>query len=655
MQLTKLEIRNYRLLVNADLDIDKDTTLIVGRNNSAKTSCMDFLYRIISGNSIGYDDYPLSKRESAVICLTRFIKGECTYEQFCVEFPKPSMKFFIDYSHESNDDNLGALSPFIIDVDESINEAIIFAEYRVKISESELKKMFDDILVLNADEVITCDENIIKERFKTSFPKTLSLAIEAINPSNPLDTQIKSQQELIEMFPFYIIRAERDLDETGNTNKSSLQAVITNYFCVDTSTLDPTIASKINDLRSTVEKANHDIQKSTDTILSNLVDEAIGFGYPNAEELQLGVSTNIAINNQIQDNSKLTYIQTGSKEELPSDHNGLGYKNLIKIQFQLAQFAEIIKQGNSACIPLLFIEEPESHMHPQMQQTFITYLESFLNKISNIHIQVFITSHSSYIANTIEFSKIRYAQRTTNGVIYKNLNSFTQTDPANVDFIKKYLTINRCDLFFADKAIFIEGASERLLLPDMIKKCENIGLFDSREYKLSSQYYALIEVGGAYAHRFIPFVEFLDIPSLIITDIDSIKNRKEIIVSLGTTTSNGTIKYWIKRVKGWGASKKISLSNIQHMKDGNKTINRIHLEFQTAENGLCGRSLEEAIRNVNRSIYGLTSTATEDELTFKEKSKTEFALNLIFDNSNYNIPKYIKDGLIWLNNQKVLS
>ena len=43
MQLTKIDIRNYRLLVNADLNVDKDTTLIVGRNNSAKTSCMELV------------------------------------------------------------------------------------------------------------------------------------------------------------------------------------------------------------------------------------------------------------------------------------------------------------------------------------------------------------------------------------------------------------------------------------------------------------------------------------------------------------------------------------------------------------------------------------------------------------------------------------
>lgn len=83
-------------------------------------------------------------------------------------------------------------------------------------------------------------------------------------------------------------------------------------------------------------------------------------------------------------------------------------------------------------------------------------------------------------------------------------------------------TVAKCDLFFADKAIFVEGASERLLLPDMIEKCEATGVFGSGKYPLSAQYYALIEIGGAYAHKFIPFIEFLGVPCLILTDLDSV-------------------------------------------------------------------------------------------------------------------------------------
>lgn len=266
-----------------------------------------------------------------------------------------------------------------------------------------------------------------------------------------------------------------------------------------------------------------------------------------------------------------------------------------------------------------------------------------------------MTSHSAHIANTIDFSKIRYAQKTTTGVEYKNLHTFAQDNPTNMDFIKKYLTLSRCDLFFADKIIFIEGASERLLLPDMIEKCEKEGLFNSQKYKLPAQYYALIEIGGAYAYKFIPFVNFLGIPCLILTDIDSmIDGRTKSVVSKGKTTSNVTIKWWMRKLKNISEKDKISLTDIIALKDDEKTMDKCHLEFQTEEQGLCGRSLEEAIRNVNRTHYGLSATPSEAEIEFDEKSKTDFALKLIYDNPNYTIPQYIKNGLMWLNDQKVL-
>lgn len=60
----------------------------------------------------------------------------------------------------------------------------------------------------------------------------------------------------------------------------------------------------------------------------------------------------------------------------------------------------------------------------------------------------------------------------------------------------------------------------------MIDKCAKAGNFDSQEYKLPAQYYALVEIGGAYAYKFIPFAEFLGIPCLILTDLDSVSGQK---------------------------------------------------------------------------------------------------------------------------------
>lgn len=560
---------------------------------------------------------------------------------------------FLTYSLDAPEDNLGALSPFIIDVDVDTTTALIRAEYKLKADEKSIRKILEPSYYVNG---IFSPDDDVHNAIISSFHKLFEMTIYAINPKNAEDKQIKKQKELSELFPFHIIQAERRLGEDG-TQDNSLSSLISDFFDMSEDELDPSVSEKVKELRVIVETANKKVQQQSDSILSALVSNAVGFGYPNGEELQLGVTTQLNIDDQIKNQTQLSYTAGTSNERLPSTYNGLGYKNLIKMEFLLAAFAKKVEKCGDACIPLLFIEEPESHMHPQMQHAFAEYLEAFLAKITSIGIQTLLTSHSAHIANTMVFSKIRYAQKTKTGVIYKNLNTFAEENSSNIDFIRKYLTITKCDLFFADKAIFVEGASERLLLPDMIDKCAKAGNFDSQEYKLPAQYYALVEIGGAYAYKFIPFAEFLGIPCLILTDLDSVSGQKgangriyysSVPVSRGETTSNETLKWWVRKKKEIPEddNTQIALTDITSMSPADKTRCRCHIEFQTTENGLCGHSLEEAIRNVNRTYYGLGDTPTEDDLEFSGKKKTDFALNLICECEDYKFSPlcYIKPG-----------
>lgn len=656
MQLSKIRIRNYRLLIDAQLDVDAKTTLIVGRNNTAKTSFSSCINTVLKGNGFSYNDYPLSKRESLHSLFIQFMEKKLSYEELCKKIETISIEFVVDYSLDDSDAKLGALSPFIIDVDVDTTIALISVEYQLKTDEKKLWELFEDSCYSEGKFNPQTEE--VHNILVSNFTKLFGLTIYAVNPKNFQDWQVKNHRELEDLFPYYPIPAERILGEDGTQKNESLSSLITEYFSLNEEDLTPDIAEKVKELRSVVDSASKDVQRESDQILSELVNKSIGFGYPNLEELQLGVITELKIDDQIKNQTKLSYSTGTGGESLPSSHNGLGYKNLIKMEFLLAAFARDVKNKGEACIPLLFIEEPESHMHPQMQHAFAEHLENFLAKISTIHIQTFLTTHSAYIANTMDFSKIRYAQKSKSGVIYKNLDVFAKENADNMDFIKKYLTLSRCDLFFADKIIFVEGASERLLLPDMIEKCEKEKLFDSEKYKLPAQYYVLIEIGGAYAYKFIPFADFLGLPCLILTDIDSmIDGRTKATVSEGKTTSNATIKWWIRKIKGipQNSKDKVSLTDIISATDAEKTIGKCHLEYQTTENGICGRTLEEAVMNVNRSHYGLVEPIVEKDLEFTEKSKTDFALNLICNNPNYSIPQYIKNGLIWLNKQRVLE
>lgn len=117
MLLSKITINNFRLIVNAELDVHRNITLIVGRNNTAKTSCMSILEKVVKNKVLSYNDYPLQRRKYAFILLAQFMRKKITYEQLCKRLPLTSIEFLIDYSLDDAEDNLGALSPFIIDVD----------------------------------------------------------------------------------------------------------------------------------------------------------------------------------------------------------------------------------------------------------------------------------------------------------------------------------------------------------------------------------------------------------------------------------------------------------------------------------------------------------------------------------------------------------
>lgn len=650
MHIKRIEIKNFRLLKNVSIELEKDSTLIVGKNNSGKTSFMDLLENIISNKPIQFYDYPTDERIKLYKSVKEFLKNEITFETLKNSILLPNVRIWIDYSLENENEILGALSPFIVDIDENISDVIIEVEYKIIITEENFKSLFENTDFEKTDDFV---QKVLEENYRDLY----KLNIYSIQPRNEREKEKIDFSNFQELFPFYKVSAERALDESEDTKKSPLGALMTSIFQkeLDGSLVD--IEKDIEELKEKCKNIKNQSQETINDLLSKIVEKSLVFGYPSSDELQLTARTNIDLEKQIQTSANLFYkTNNDDKEILPDKYNGLGYKNLIKIVFKLTEFSVLLKEKKIVSIPVVYIEEPEAHMHPQMQQSFIEYIDKFCSSLETKNIQVIITSHSSHILNSAEFSKIRYIKKSKNSIEIKNLNGFYQDSDIEDDtksFLKKYLTLNKCDLFFCDKVILIEGTAERLLIPDMIQKLTDNGLLKG-DIPLASQYYSLIEVGGAYAYKFIPLLNFLKIPSLIITDLDSVSDDGiKCLVSKGKKTSNATIKYWFKNI----LRKEISnFNDIVLLQDYDKTRGLLHIEYQIEENGLCGRSLEESLKNANRELYGLDSKITEEKLEYtpsKDGSKTDFALNLLFDEKKnaYNVPEYIKNGLVWLNEQ----
>ncbi len=109
--------------------------------------------------------------------------------------------------------------------------------------------------------------------------------------------------------------------------------------------------------------------------------------------------------------------------------------------------------------------------------------------------------------------------------------------PSDLKFLIQYLQLPKCDLFFADKAILFEGTVERIVLPLFINKSAPL---------LNEQYVCSIEIGGTYMYIFKELLEFLELKTLIITDIDAVNpndDGKKVQVETGREyeTSNQTL------------------------------------------------------------------------------------------------------------------
>jgi predicted ATP-dependent endonuclease of OLD family len=462
------------------------------------------------------------------------------------------------------------------------------------------------------------------------------------------------------------INAQRGLDDVTNKDQDVLGKVLEGLF---KSARSDSANEKDQGVAKQLENAVQGIQTTLDTGFNVQLQELLPafnlFGYPGFADPALRTETTLDVERLLSNHTKVHYAGINGIN-LPEAYNGLGARNLIFILLKLLEFYKaFLVQKTAPGVHLVFIEEPEVHLHPQMQEVFITQLSLIAAEFSKTigkgrkwPVQFVVTTHSSHIANKAEFAAMRYFHVKGDGGAVnlrstgiKNLRTgLGGTPPENLDFLHKYMTPTRCDLLFADKVVLIEGTSERLLLPKMIEVLEQA---EPNAPRLSSQYVSVVEVGGAYAHLFFPLVKFLELPTLVITDTDATKQetnakgRKVNVackVSVGDSTSNACIKDWFKPAK-------VTPAGLIAKTDADKTagILRLAYEVPEADGAPCGRSFEGAFILANYAMFGLAAPS-EDEAweKVKEEEKSDFALKYAIKEVGWKIPRYITDGLRWL-------
>lgn len=640
MKISKVEIKNFRLLKDVRLDLEDELSLVIGKNNCGKTSLLLLLDRFLGKGaaSFAYEDLNLDIGRA----LTDWIASADAAQN------KPKdvdiqMLLFIKY--DENDDLSHIGDTILMDLDPNNSTIVLSFEYGV--DDAALDRIREDFIrenkrrqeaEINSIYAIDflCREHgkYFKIRRK-SVLFDLEKGVPVFQRYTDLD---KEKIKLDRILRFKAIGARRDVSNKESDKTLSAQSAGEYDRIVSTNGE----IKEVERFKDSLVKADRDLDGVYSELFEGVLKDVAQFGGVHRDESQIKIVSSLRSSRLLKDNTVVKYASGHDGHDLPENHNGLGYLNLISMIFELRGVLQDFAGTTEvppANINLLFVEEPEAHTHPQLQYVFIKNIKELLKRSSNpagrcaFNLQTVLSTHSPHIVSESSFDDIKYLRRNGGEVQALNLKDLEgkySDELSWFKFLKQYLTVHRSELFFADKAIFVEGDTERVLMPAMITKADQECLVqelqsgDDRNLPLQSQNVSIVEVGN-YFKTFEKFVQFIGLKCLVITDLDGKNADGPCKTEDAISTSNGTFSLFFSDPEGTPKTfdrlrdltyddRVFSSQDGQWKADINGTM---RIAFQTQETNKQGvqyhaRSFEDAFLHVNYELFS-SSCMTEDE------------------------------------------
>lgn len=477
-------------------EINERTTLVVGQNNTGKTTLAKFLEIVSNLEPLKLSDIN-NKYLAEIVNLIIEIKekGDITPKNL----PIVGGILHIDIADE-RDDLIHNLQGFL---NLKNNDFV-----KIKV----IWEIEEQIQVLEKINNLTFEEEQVA-KLKTKIKSILSESLFKINFYNENNDSVKVSKKN-HFLDFKFIRANNVAGD--NVLSDSFNKIINDY----SSLRKEEIIEEINKINKAIKK--NVIKESNKNINKKLVAGNVH------NHIKIKLTPDLTLIKILSSaNIKYNYVENGHL--IDEDKFGLGYTRLILILSEILDYVN--KYDNNKLdlrVNIIYIEEPEAFMHPQLQRIFMTNLSDLVKEFlkingdesKDLNSQLVVSTHSDHILNSkIEkansFNNINYLYFEDNEVRVKELKDEDVSDKSTLEFIIKHLKNNMEELFFNDAVILVEGVTEYHYIKTLLEKNE----------ELSSKFISVYIVGGAYAQVYIKLIDFLNIPTAIITDID-LKNDK---------------------------------------------------------------------------------------------------------------------------------
>jgi len=326
-----------------------------------------------------------------------------------------------------------------------------------------------------------------------------------------------------ELLKVTYLRPLRDAEREMSAGKNSRLSQI--LHATDDIRLKPNPSGKT--LLQVSDEAFNEIEEhpsiqSTASSINNMLKE-LSFG---SDVLSSEISVNLSREEQTRLRQLLEKLEINitEKSSYKSENRGLGSNNLLFMGCEM-----LLLESSEDEIPIMLIEEPEAHVHPQRQLLVIEHLQ---RKAAEEGVQIIVTTHSTQLASVIKLKNIALIK---SGKAFSLSPIHTELDSSDYSFLERFLDATKANLFFAKGVMIVEGDAENILLPTIAKLVGR----DFTKHGVS-----IVNVGHTGLGRFSRIfrrsnsAELIDIPVSCVTDLDVLPSCAPEILGLDVSAKN---------------------------------------------------------------------------------------------------------------------